>query len=112
MAAKGRKIAKKSAKVAQKRAAGAAPARAAKVAAKRPRPPAGRSRDYLFVGRNQRLLVFHGNTGTAHELGADDTGKVLKLLKQRQKYASEISAHLKKRGFSVATSRIIDSNEA
>jgi hypothetical protein len=116
MATRGRKTARKSARTGAKSAskvAARSPARApAKAPAKTARKAAGgASRDYLFVSKNKRLVVFHGNSGNAHELSPEDTGKVLELLKQRQKYASKISAHLKKRGFSVATARIIDSNE-
>jgi len=80
--------------------------RAAAVQAGRTGPVEGT--DYLLASKNKKLVVYRSETGETHPLNRADTTKVLGLLKQRQKFGKQITEHLKKRGFSVATARIID----
>ena len=68
-------------------------------------------RDYLFVAKNNVVVIVSGSTGETHALDAADTAKVLKFLKQRQKKGEELEAYLMKRGFSVEDARIIDDND-
>jgi hypothetical protein len=104
-----RRAAKSAVKVAPK--AGTRPVkavrdRAAAGSTGKPAPAGGT--DYLLASKNRKLVVYRAETGETHPLNRADTTKVLGLLKQRQKYGRQITEHLKKRGFSVATARIID----
>jgi hypothetical protein len=69
------------------------------------------SRDYLFIAKNNVLVLVSGSTGKTHTLNATDTAEVFKLFRQRQKIGKELEALLKKRGFSVDDGGIINRKE-
>ena len=76
------------------------------------RKPTGRGKtggghDYLFVARNNTLVVVSGKTGATRTLGGKTASEVLDLLKKRQKAGQQIAKILKKQGYEIGPGQIV-----